>query len=59
LIQSSEATFRRSVDGTVRNIFKTPDENKANNSTFIFQSMMLQLVTKEGKIPIWRVNLDG
>ncbi|RDX69502.1 hypothetical protein CR513_51373, partial [Mucuna pruriens] len=42
-IRSTEATFRRSIDGTVRTLFKKLDEP----------------AVKEGKIPIWGVHPDG
>ncbi|RDY09254.1 hypothetical protein CR513_06401, partial [Mucuna pruriens] len=52
-IRSTEATFRRLVDGTVRTLFKKPDEASGSSSASIFQSMMIRLAGKEGKIPIW------
>jgi len=58
-IQSMEATFRRSVDGTVRTIFKKPEGDQVSSSSHIFQSMMIQPCTKEGKIPIWGVQPNG
>ncbi|RDX88095.1 hypothetical protein CR513_30350, partial [Mucuna pruriens] len=57
--QSTETTFRRSVDGTVRTLFKKPDEVSGRSYASIFQSMMIQPVVKEGKIPIWGVLPDG
>ncbi|RDX61397.1 hypothetical protein CR513_60385, partial [Mucuna pruriens] len=41
-IRSTEATFRRSVDGTVRTIFKNPDEGSGSSSSSIFHSMMIK-----------------
>ncbi|RDX82732.1 hypothetical protein CR513_36433, partial [Mucuna pruriens] len=58
-IRSTEATFRRSVDGTVRTLFKKPVEVSGSSSASIFQSMMIRLAVKEGKIPIWGVHPDG
>ncbi|RDX80469.1 hypothetical protein CR513_38976, partial [Mucuna pruriens] len=58
-IRSTEATFRRSVDGTVRTIFKKPDEGSGSSSSSIFHSMMIKPAVKEGKIPIWGVRPDG
>jgi len=57
-IQSTEATFRRSVDGRVVTMFKRPEDSLSSSSS-IFQSMMIEPCTKEGKIPIWGVEPDG
>ncbi|WVY94545.1 hypothetical protein V8G54_033633 [Vigna mungo] len=58
-LQTSEATFRRSVDGTVRTIFKQLGDEASTSSSQIFQSMMIRPVTKEKKIPIWGVLPNG
>ncbi|WVZ06035.1 hypothetical protein V8G54_019381 [Vigna mungo] len=58
-LQTSEATFRRSVDGTVRTIFKQLGDETSTSSSQIFQSMMIRPVTKEKKIPIWGVLPNG
>ncbi|WVZ22193.1 hypothetical protein V8G54_000737 [Vigna mungo] len=47
-LHTSEATFRRSVDGTVKTIFK----QRSTSSSQIFQSMMIRPVIKERKILI-------
>jgi len=47
----TEATFRRSIDGTVRTIFKAPEDTPSSNSS-IFQSLMISPVIKERKIPL-------
>ncbi|QCD84109.1 Viral movement protein [Vigna unguiculata] len=57
-IQSTEATFRRSVDGRVVTVFKKLEDEPSSSSS-IFQSMMIEPYTKEGKIPIWGVEPDG
>jgi len=54
-IQSTEATFRRSVDGRVVTVFKKLEDGPSSSSS-IFQSMMIEPCTKEGKIPIWGSN---
>ncbi|KAI5444709.1 hypothetical protein KIW84_013111 [Lathyrus oleraceus] len=67
-IQSQEATFRRSIDKTIKTIFKNPDEGSTSMSP-IFQKMMIQpvlkedwclvhAVTTEGK-PIYTYKIDG
>ncbi|KAI5411212.1 hypothetical protein KIW84_056371 [Lathyrus oleraceus] len=45
-IQSQEATFKRSIDKTVKTIFKKPGEGSTSMSP-IFQTMMIQPVLKE------------
>ncbi|RDX88691.1 hypothetical protein CR513_29685, partial [Mucuna pruriens] len=57
-IRSTEATYRRSVDGIVKTIFRKPDE-VGPSSTSIFESMMIRPYVKEGKIPIWGVHPNG
>ncbi|RDX67922.1 hypothetical protein CR513_53147, partial [Mucuna pruriens] len=59
LIRPTKATFRRSIDGTIRTLFKKPDEVSGSSSASIFQSIMIRPVVKEGKIPIWGVLPDG
>nr|KYP76023.1 polyprotein [Cajanus cajan] len=54
-IQTDQATFKRSVDGTVRTIFQQPE----NASGPIFQTMMLEPFVKEKRIPIFAVHADG
>jgi len=54
----TEATFRRSIDGTVRTIFKAPEDTPSSSSS-IFQSLMISPVTKERKIPLAGVFPDG
>nr|KYP54834.1 polyprotein [Cajanus cajan] len=54
-IQTDQATFRRSVDGTVRTIFQQPE----TASGPIFQTMMLEPFVKEKRIPIFAVHADG
>ena len=54
----TEATFRRSTDGTVRTIFKAPEDTPSSSSS-IFQSLMISPVTKERKIPLVGVFPDG
>ncbi|WVY95193.1 hypothetical protein V8G54_034281 [Vigna mungo] len=58
-LQTSEATFRRSVDGTIRTIFKQLGDEASTSSSQIFQSMMIRPITKEKKIPIWGVLPNG
>ncbi|RDX84613.1 hypothetical protein CR513_34315, partial [Mucuna pruriens] len=57
-IRSMEATYRRSVDGTVKTVFRKPDEVEPSSSS-IFQSLMIRPYVKEGKIPIWGVRPNG
>jgi len=54
----TEATFRKSTDGTVKTIFKAPEDTPSSSSS-IFQSLMISPVTKERKIPLAGVFLDG
>nr|KYP55623.1 polyprotein [Cajanus cajan] len=54
-IQTDQATFRRSVDGTVRTIFQQPETTSGS----IFQTMMLEPFVKEKRIPIFAVHADG
>jgi len=48
--QSIEVTFKRFVNGSEKIIFKTSDETTTSSSSSI---LMLQPVTKEGKMSIW------
>ncbi|KAI5434801.1 hypothetical protein KIW84_021568 [Lathyrus oleraceus] len=57
-IQSQEATFRRSIDKTVKTIFKKPDEGSTSMSP-IFQIMMIQPVLKEDWCPVHAVTTEG
>ncbi|KAI5410227.1 hypothetical protein KIW84_055642 [Lathyrus oleraceus] len=57
-IQSQEATFRRSIDKTVKTIFKKPDEGSTSMSP-ILQTMMIQPVLKEDWCPIYAVTTEG
>ncbi|KAI5424799.1 hypothetical protein KIW84_030838 [Lathyrus oleraceus] len=57
-IQSQEATFRRSIDKTVKTIFKNPDEGSTSMSP-IFQIMMIQSVLKEDWCPVHAVTTEG
>ena len=57
-IQSQEATFRRSVDRTVKTIFKKPDEGPSSNSP-IFQTMMIRPILKEDWCPVHAVTSKG
>ncbi|KAI5421169.1 hypothetical protein KIW84_044859 [Lathyrus oleraceus] len=57
-IQSQEATFRRSIDKTVKTIFKKPDEWSTSMSP-IFQIMMIQPVLKEDWCPVHAVTTEG
>jgi len=54
----TEATFRRLTDGTVKTIFKAPEDTPSSSSS-IFQSLMISPVTKERKIPLAGVFPDG
>nr|KYP68911.1 polyprotein [Cajanus cajan] len=54
-IQTNQATFQRSTDGTVRTIFQQPEKPSGQ----IFQTMMLEPFVKEGRIPIHAVYADG
>jgi len=54
----TETTFRRSTDGTVKTIFKAPEDTPSSSSS-IFQSLMISPVTKERKIPLAGVFPDG
>ncbi|KAI5404686.1 hypothetical protein KIW84_051739 [Lathyrus oleraceus] len=57
-VQSQEATFRRSIDKTVKTIFKKPDEWSISMSP-IFQTMMIHPVLKEDWCPVYAVTTDG
>ncbi|KAI5409459.1 hypothetical protein KIW84_055047 [Lathyrus oleraceus] len=57
-IQSQEATFRRSIDRTIKTIFKNPDEGSTSMSP-IFQTMMIQLVLKEDWCHVHAVTTEG
>ncbi|KAI5411214.1 hypothetical protein KIW84_056373 [Lathyrus oleraceus] len=57
-IQSQEATFRRSIDKTVKMIFKKPDEGSTSLSP-IFQTMMIQPVLKEDWCHVPAVTTEG
>ncbi|KAI5423648.1 hypothetical protein KIW84_030028 [Lathyrus oleraceus] len=57
-IQSQEATFRRSIDKTVKTIFKKPDEGSTSMSP-IFQTMMIQPVLKEDWCSVHDVTTEG
>ncbi|KAI5420414.1 hypothetical protein KIW84_044273 [Lathyrus oleraceus] len=57
-IQSQEATFRRSIDKTVKTIFKKPDEGSTSMSP-IFQTMMIQPVLKEDWCHVYAVTTKG
>ncbi|WVZ19542.1 hypothetical protein V8G54_006864 [Vigna mungo] len=58
-LQTSEATFRRSIDGTVRTIFKQLGDEASISSSYISQSMMIHPVIKERKIHILGVLPNG
>ncbi|KAK2366858.1 hypothetical protein QL285_080194 [Trifolium repens] len=74
-IQSQEASFRRSVDRSVKTIFKKPDEGRrsvdgairtifknpdeGSSSTPIFQTMMIQPILQEDWCPIHAVTAKG
>ncbi|CAK8541672.1 unnamed protein product [Lathyrus sativus] len=57
-IQSQEATFRISVDNTVKTIFKKPAEGSSSIS-LIFQSMMIQPVLKDDWCPVYAITTEG
>ncbi|CAI8595172.1 unnamed protein product [Vicia faba] len=57
-IQSQEATFRRSVDKTVKTIFKKTDEGPSSIPP-IFQTMMIRPILKEDWCPIHAVTSKG
>ncbi|KAI5428556.1 hypothetical protein KIW84_033519 [Lathyrus oleraceus] len=56
--QSQEATFRRSINKTVKTIFKKPNEGSTSMSP-IFQTMMIQPVLKEDRCPVYAVTTEG
>ncbi|KAI5391035.1 hypothetical protein KIW84_076048 [Lathyrus oleraceus] len=57
-IQSQEATFRRSIDKTVKTISKKLNEGSTSMSP-IFQTMMIKLVLKEDWCPVHTVTTEG
>ena len=59
-LSTSQATFRRSVDGLVTTTFKKPDEASSSNSSEVFHSLMIKPRVKEDSImPIFVVKADG
>ena len=59
-LSTSQATFRRPVDGLVTTTFKRLDEASSSNSVEVFHSLMIKLKVKEdNKMPIFAVRVDG
>ncbi|XP_014619596.1 uncharacterized protein [Glycine max] len=59
-VSTSQATFRRSIDGLVTTTFKKPDEANNNNSSEVFHSLMIKPKVKEdSRMSIFAVKADG
>ena len=57
---ATEATFQRSVDRTVKTIFKRPDqEEPSSGNPPVFHTMMIILGAAEKKLPIHAIELNG
>ena len=59
-LSTSQATFRRYVDGLVTRTFKRLDEASSNNSPEVFHSLMIKPKVKEDSMMlIFAVKADG
>ncbi|KAH1197279.1 polyprotein [Glycine max] len=57
---TSQATFRRSIDGLVTTTFKKSDEASSSNSSEVFHSLMIKpKVEEDSRMPIFAVKADG
>jgi len=58
-LSTSQATFRRSIDGLVTTTFKKPDEASSSNSLEVFHSLMIKPKVKEdSRMPIFAIKAD-
>ena len=59
-LSTSQATFRRFVDGLVTTTFKRSNEASSRNSSEVFHSLMIKPKVKEdSRMPIFVVKADG
>ena len=57
---ATEATFKRSVDGTVKTIFKKPDEEEpSGGNPPIFHTMIITPGAVEKRLPIHAIEPNG
>ena len=57
---ATKATFKKATDGTVRTIFKRPDEEESSGGNLpIFHTMMITLGVAEKRLPIHAIEPNG